>query len=281
MQRSVVLLTPDRLGDANQLPKRFAFPRAGARGPLLAPEPLILECCAPAIGDAVLVRSHQQLYWRRVMGIEGDLVRTRREVSPFDDPVPVASLARLASPDPARLLWRLAPHSVAHAIWRAAWLRARVAPKPRLSPLAIEVASLPATHPLVERFLREAYDLRWAAYLYDHEGVLHLHARDDDGSVVGRTLVTFSGDESYAHEALVKHRVRGRGVGRRLLCEAVAAARARGARTMQSHINARNIASLRAATAAGLVSTGRWWATPGAPLEAAELQLLEVRARLV
>ena len=129
---------------------------------------------------------------------------------------------------------------------------------------AVAVARIRAARvgdvPAVSRIERASFSDPWTpasfAGLVSETGVL-FNVADAGGRVVGYTVVWTAADEAELANIAVDPDVRGQGVGRRLLDQAMAAARARGAAVMFLEVRESNAAARALYAQRGFEQVGR------------------------
>ena len=123
----------------------------------------------------------------------------------------------------------------------------------------------------------DPWSRRSFADLVDTRQVLFLVAESEAGGVVGYAIVLVSGVESELANLAVTRLVQKQGLGRRLLNEAVAAARERGCGEMFLEVRASNAAAIALYSTAGFEGVGRRVRYYARPIEDAIVMRLGLR----
>ena len=124
----------------------------------------------------------------------------------------------------------------------------------------------------------DPWSRRSFADLVDSRQVLFLVAESDAGAVVGYAIVLVSGVESELANLAVTRLVQKQGLGRRLLNEAMDAARERGCAEMFLEVRASNAAAIALYSTAGFEAVGRRVRYYARPIEDAIVMRRGLRA---
>lgn len=236
----------------------------------LGEEELEIEDAPVAVGRAICVVSGNRLAFRRVLGVEGKVLRLRADIAPFEDrwegDVVGCVVPRIFDRAAA-----IAPERFTRASWRAAVayahaqaLRRRMK---RPKPYAFRTELLDTkAWPAVRSFWKRACGRELPVEAQPRQHVIGLFDGDE---IVGANIYLAFGNTAFSAFTLVDRRFRGFGGGSLMLGHAVREAKRRDFESMYVHINARNLPSIAAYRRVGFVSKG-WWSDAADPLASAE-----------
>lgn len=235
-------------------------------------EDLVLEPVAPTVGAAVCVRSGGRLAYRRVLAVDGTVLRLRGDVAPFEDRWD-GEIVGCVRPRLVDKLATTSPELFTRSNWLGALLLARaLSARKRLVTRkreGLRTRVLDASEwPTVRSFWREACGDELHVEAQPHQHVVGLF---DGERLVGANIHLVFGTSSYSAYTLVERDYRGSGGGIAMIERAMANARTLGLESVYVHINARNFPSIRAYRRAGFEPRG-WWSDASDPMAAAERQ---------
>lgn len=124
----------------------------------------------------------------------------------------------------------------------------------------------------------DPWSRRSFADLVNASGV-HFLVASDERAVIGYAIVLMTGVESELANLAVARLAQHRGTGRRLLGEAMAAARARGCREMFLEVRASNAAAIKLYSSSGFEAVGRRVRYYARPIEDAIVMRARLEAR--
>jgi len=232
----------------------------------------VIEAGAPRVGGAVGVTSGARLAFRRVLAVNGDTLRLRADVAPFEDTWrgPIVGCVRTRAID--RLV-AIAPEAVTRASWAAALALAHAAAAKRRAkpsrPASFHTRELErAEWAKVRAFWRAACGEALPVAAQENQRAIGLF---HGGELVGANIHLVLGATSYSAYTLVDRRYRGLGGGVAMIEHALGLARRLGLEGVYVHVNVRNLPSLRAYERAGFARKG-YWSDASDPLAAAERQ---------
>lgn len=233
-------------------------------------EELTIEDVPATVGAAVCVRSGSRLAFRRVLGIDGKVLRLRADLAPFEDrwdsdivgcvrPRPIDRVAAIDAERFTRINWQT---SIAASQLKAAYRG--LYPKRRVDFRTEELKA--SDWPRVRAFWFRACGRELPVQAHPQQHVIGLFF---GAELVGANIHLAVGSTSYSAFTLVDRRFRGTGGGTKMIQRAVQVCRRQGLQSIYVHIDVRNFPSIAAYERSGFEKKG-WWSDESDPLASAE-----------